>query len=66
MGKLLSMLMGKNVLRPDQAAVLGDLTHLLNEGAHGAVVDPDATRWAMDVGPRLLTSLDRMIVEGGA
>jgi hypothetical protein len=38
--------------------LLSDLIYLLNSAVHGAVVDPSASEWALDVGPQILRALD--------
>jgi hypothetical protein len=55
---LLRGLTEKEALTEQEAAVLTDLMPLLNAGAHGAKVEPGASVWAVQIGPRLLRSLD--------
>jgi hypothetical protein len=60
-GKLLQMLSGKDLITLEERSVLADLVGLLNSAVHGATVDSRAALWAMQVGPRLLKSLDERI-----
>jgi len=62
-GQLLRALAGADVLNQEERAVLADMTNMLNSAVHGADVDPRAAQWALDVGPRLLTSLDERVAE---
>jgi len=62
-GTLLRELSEKQVLNSDERSVLMDLVGLLNNAVHGAQVDPRATIWAIDIGPRLLKGLDQKLVE---
>lgn len=65
-GILLRQLTKSGVLAQEEQAVLSDLVGLLNSAVHGATVDTRAADWAMDIGPRLLASLDERISEGSA
>ena len=56
--QLLRELRGLDVLSSQQQAVLADLIGLLNQAVHGAEVDRNGARWAVDVGSRLLASLE--------
>ena len=56
--QLLRELRGLDVLSSQQQAVLADLIGLLNQAVHGAEVDSNGARWAVDVGSRLLASLE--------
>jgi hypothetical protein len=60
-GSLLRELSRAQVLTSEEQNVLADLVHLLNSAVHGAAVDEQAAEWAIDVGPRLLRSLDMRI-----
>jgi hypothetical protein len=60
MGQLLLALRKQNVLTEEQISVLADMVGLLNRAVHGAEVSESATLWALDVGPRLLQSLEDM------
>jgi hypothetical protein len=55
--RLVSELAKQGVLTDEEQDVLADLIELLNDAVHGADVGSRASRWAMDVGPRLLASL---------
>jgi len=57
-GKALRVLEEIEVLQPYESSTLADMTSLLNAAVHGDEVDPRAAAWAIDVGPRLLRSLD--------
>lgn len=58
---LLRALDRKQVLTHEQRSVLSDLIGLLNSAVHGATVDPQAAAWAMETGPDILESLDRLL-----
>ena len=60
-GQLLRQLRGLEVLSSQEQAVLADMIGLLNSAVHGADVDRNAARWAVDVGSRLLATLDNRI-----
>ena len=57
-GQLLTQLRETQGISIQEWGVLSDLIGTLNRAAHGAEVSPDAADWAMDVGPRILQSLD--------
>jgi hypothetical protein len=63
-GQLLQLLTKQQALDTEARSVLADLTGLLNSAVHGASVDPRATEWAFDVGPRILKALDDLANEG--
>jgi len=65
LGQLLRVLVDRQVLDPQARSVLADMTGLLNSAVHGATVDPRATDWAINIGPRLLTALDDLIEDRG-
>lgn len=56
-GRLIAELHKQGVLTGDEQEVLLELVGLLNEAVHGADVGHRASRWAMEIGPRLLESL---------
>lgn len=62
-GQLLRLLAQAEVLTNEERSILADMVNLLNSAVHGADVDPRAAAWAIDVGPRLLTSLDERVQE---
>lgn len=64
-GQLLRELANAEVLSQDERSVLSDMVSLLNEAVHGADVDSRGAEWALDVGPRLLASLDERVAESG-
>lgn len=60
-GKLLRLLNARELLTREESSVLADMMGLLNSAAHGARVDVKSAEWALDVGPRLLATLDKRI-----
>ncbi len=62
-GQALRALTQAKVLTNEEMSILADMVNLLNSAVHGAQVDSRAATWAIDVGPRLLTSLDERILE---
>ena len=58
---LLRSLSDRQVLSKEERRVLWDMIELLNAAAHGASADHQHAQWALDVGPRLLTTLDKRI-----
>lgn len=62
-GQSLRALAQAEVLSNEERSILVDMVNMLNSAVHGAEVDPRAAAWAIDVGPRLLTSLDERISE---
>ena len=62
-GQLLRALMRIEVLTGEERSILADMTNMLNTAVHGAEVDSRAAGWAIEVGPRLLASLDERIAE---
>lgn len=64
-GPLLRMLASRDALKERERSVLADLIATLNSAVHGAEVDPRAAQWAMDVGPKLLRTLDERIASRG-
>lgn len=59
--RLMKLLAEQGVLAQEEYDVLADMIGLLNSAVHGASVDRRAVDWAMEVGPRLLKSLDNKI-----
>lgn len=62
-GQLLSVLTQADVLTKEERSILADMTNMLNAAVHGATVDVRTADWAIDIGPRLITSLDERIEE---
>jgi hypothetical protein len=62
-GQLLRLLERAEVLTNEERWILADMVNLLNSAVHGADVDSRAAAWAIEVGPRLLASLDERIKE---
>ena len=60
-GHLLRLLGDQKVLTDNQRAVLADMVGLLNSAAHGANADRQSAQWALEVGPRLLATLNKRI-----
>lgn len=59
-GQLLRGLSTAGAISNEQRSVLGDLMGTLNMAVHGADVSRQSAEWAIDVGPRLLASLDEL------
>lgn len=57
-GRLLNMLSERELLSQQQRSVLADMIGLLNAAVHGGDIDDRAAEWALDVGPRLLNTLE--------
>ncbi len=55
---LLRVLGERDRLTQEQRSVLADMVGLLNAAVHGGHIDARATAWALDVGPRLLDTLE--------
>jgi hypothetical protein len=62
-GQALRALAQAEVLTNEERSILADMVNMLNSAVHGAEVDSRAAAWAIDVGPRLLTSLDERVAE---
>lgn len=58
-GRALKILGAAGILTDDQSSVLSDIIGILNSAVHGAKVDQQSARWTLEVGSRLLTSLDK-------
>jgi len=58
-GRALKILGDAGILTHDQSSVLSDIIGHLNSAVHGAKVDQQSARWALEVGSRLLKSLDK-------
>lgn len=63
-GQLIRGLTSRQAISSAEASVLNDIIGLLNNAVHGADVDARSARWAIEIGPELLTALDRRL-EGG-
>jgi hypothetical protein len=61
-GQALRALAQAEVLTNEERSILSDMVNMLNSAVHGAEVDSRAAAWAIDIGPRLLTSLDERVV----
>lgn len=59
--QLLRLLNQEKILTSEESSALSDMSGLLNAAVHGADVDKRATEWAMEVGPKVLHSLDEKI-----
>ena len=57
-GSLLQVLQEQDLLNRGQTSLLSDLLPTLNAAVHGAEVDPRASQWAAEVGPRLIAGLE--------
>ncbi len=62
-GQALRALEQADVLTNNERSILADMVNMLNSAVHGAEVDPRAASWAIEIGPRLLTSLDERVSE---
>lgn len=62
-GKLLRELSNKNMLNNEERSILSDMVSLMNQAVHGAQVDPRAAEWAINIGPRLLKTLEERAQE---
>ena len=60
-GQLLRILREKEFLTVEQSSILADMIGLLNSAVHGANVDEKSASWAIDIGPKLLSTLDEKI-----
>jgi hypothetical protein len=56
--RLLQALAERRLITSEARSVLADMIQLLNSAVHGATVDFRAASWAIEIGPRLLKSLD--------
>jgi hypothetical protein len=61
LGQLLRKLSEAQAISHNERSVLSDMTSLLNNAAHGAQVEDRAAEWAIDVGSKLLATLDERI-----
>ncbi len=59
--QILVVLANNKLLSIEERSVLDDLIGLLNSAVHAKDVDVNAALWALDVGPRILRSLDKKI-----
>ncbi|MEW6048007.1 MAG: hypothetical protein AB1609_16285 [Bacillota bacterium] len=59
-GILVRTLHQAGVLSHEQTSALNDMIGLLNRAVHGAQVDPRAAEWALDIGPKLLATLEQL------
>ena len=62
-GQALRALTQAEVLTNEERSILADMVNILNSAVHGGDVVPHIALWAIDIGPRLLTSLDERISE---
>jgi len=60
-GSLLNTLSRKEILSKEERTIIADLISLLNGAVHGARVNFDAAKWALEFGPKILKSLDERI-----
>jgi len=58
MARVLDMLSKKGLITFQEKSVISDMIVQLNSAVHGAKVDEHAAEWAIDIGPRILKSLD--------
>lgn len=62
-GQALRALAQAEILTGEERSILSDMVNMLNAAVHGAEVDSRAATWAIEIGPRLLASLDERIAE---
>ena len=55
----------QGILTPQEHSVILDMVILLNSAVHGAKVNNDATKWALDTGSQILHALDEKIIKKG-
>ena len=60
-GRLMTVLNKKNLISFEEKSILADLVGTLNAAVHGANVDDRSADWAMEIGPKLLKTLDDKI-----
>lgn len=53
----------QNILTSQEHSVILDMVILLNSAVHGAKVDDDAAKWALDTGSQILHALDEKIAK---
>lgn len=56
--KILADAISAKVISSEEGIVLYDLIRLLNKAVHGIELDQRAVDWALDIGPRVLTTLN--------
>jgi len=61
LGYLLRELNQRSILSAEERSVLADLISQLNSAVHGASVTKESLDWALEVGPKLLLSLEERI-----
>ena len=59
--RLLRLLGEEGILTREERGVLADLVGLLNSAAHGRTADQRSVQWALEVGTRLLATLEKRI-----
>ncbi|MFC1498350.1 hypothetical protein ACFLS1_07775 [Verrucomicrobiota bacterium] len=60
-GQLLRAFIKLGIFTRQESSVLLDLIALLNSAVHGASVDEQSAQWAVDIGPRILATLDEKL-----
>lgn len=61
LSNIVKILQDRKIIPIQEANGLMELISLGNRAAHGALVSPDAANWVLDIGPSILSSLDRLI-----
>ncbi|MBI4732243.1 MAG: hypothetical protein HY781_09005 [Chloroflexi bacterium] len=56
-------LVENDLLTQQERSAILDISFLMNSAAHGYTVDRNTTNWAMEVGPRILKTLDNKIAK---
>jgi len=64
-GTLSRILKDQKILTDQEYSALSDMIVMLNSAVHGAVVERDAVKWALDTGNQILHALDEKIAEKG-
>jgi len=64
-GTLSRILNEQQILTGSEYSVLSDMVAMLNSAVHGAKVDEQAVKWALDTGNQILHALDEKIAKKG-
>jgi len=57
-GSILREVLNKELINKEEYSILTDMVGLMNQAVHGAQVDKRAAEWAINIGPRLLKTLE--------
>lgn len=61
--RLMNVLEKENYLKQEETSALKDILNSLNSAAHGAEISRDTAQWVLEIGSRLLKSLDKRFPE---